>query len=79
MAFIEELAKWKKRRYSDGRIRFTYLNKFIDVHKAMGDYWIDYGMKDGNVIATMKSAKTMKEAMRRVRDAKKEFVLKEKR
>lgn len=79
MVFTEELEKWKKKKYSDGTLRFTHSNKFIDIHKGMGNYWIDYGTKDGNVLATMKPAKNMKEAIKRVEDAKKEFVWGEKR
>ena len=79
MVFTEELQSWKKKKYSDGSMRFSHSKKFIDVHKLMGKYWIDYGMKDGNVLATMKPAKSMKEAMKRVEDAKSEFVLREKR
>lgn len=71
--------EWKKKIYKDGGIRFTQRNKFIDVHKSMGDYWVDYGLKDGHVLATLKPAKNMKEAMKRVKDAKKEFILTEKR
>jgi len=57
---------------------FTSGKKFIGVHKAMGLYWVDYGIKGQHMLGTLKPARTMKGALRRVDDAKKEFNLAEK-
>ena len=73
-------AKWRTYILKDGTLRFTQWGKYIDVHKSMGNYWIDYGMRGGHVLATMVPVKTLKDAMKMVDEAKKDgFVWKEKR
>lgn len=76
---IRKISGWSLKTYKDGTMFFTHGNKFVEVHKAMGRYWIDYGLKDGNTIGTLKPVKTLRGAMRKVEQAKEEFVLMEKR
>jgi hypothetical protein len=76
---IKKISKWNLKTYKDGSMRFTLKDKFIDVHKTMGLYWIDYGLKGGHSIGTLKPVKTLKEAMKQVEESKDEFVLTEKR
>jgi hypothetical protein len=72
------ISEWKRRNIHDDSIMFTSGKKFIGVHKALGLYWIDYGIKGQHMLGTLKPARTMKDVLRRVEDAKKEFVLADK-
>jgi hypothetical protein len=67
---------WKKKKiiYKDS-IRWTERNKFVDLHKALDLWWVDYGIVGGNVLGTLVPAKTLKHALIKVQQAKKEFHL----
>lgn len=76
---VKKVSGWSLYTSKDGSMRFTSGNMFIGVHKSLGRYWVDYGLRDGHVIGTLRPAKTLKEAMQKVEDAKGEFVFMEKR
>ena len=64
---------WKKTKYKDGSFVLKNMQAYIYVHKTMSRYWIDYGIKNRNVMSTM-MAKNQAELAKKIALAKKSFV-----
>ena len=66
-------AGWQKRQHKNGSFKLVDGKRFIFVHKSLGCYWIDYGIDGTHTLGTLPPVKTLRDAYRRVAQAKREF------